>query len=82
VEIPLVGRAVGNVLIGGRSIDQATLIRFYVLRVFILPEIWTGLFCYHVWRIRKDGGPACADQIDLKLAATASSHPAGQDATR
>jgi quinol-cytochrome oxidoreductase complex cytochrome b subunit len=65
VEIPLIGHAIGNVLIGGRSIDQATLIRFYVLHVFILPEIWIVLFCYHVWRIRKDGGLACADQIEL-----------------
>src|SRR5512136_2064932 len=65
VEIPVVGRAIGNVLIGGRSIDQATLIRFYVLHVFILPAIWAVLFCYHVWRIRKDGGLACADQAEL-----------------
>jgi quinol-cytochrome oxidoreductase complex cytochrome b subunit len=81
VEIPLVGRAIGNVLIGGRSIDQATLIRFYVLHVFILPEIWTVLFCYHVWRIRKDGGLACGDHIELKLASSPGPQPAGQDAT-
>jgi cytochrome b-561 len=65
LAIPLIGRAIGNLLVGGRSIDQATLIRFYVLHVFILPAMWTALFCYHVWRIRKDGGLACADQIEL-----------------
>ncbi|MGE5359256.1 MAG: cytochrome b [Bacteroidales bacterium] len=71
VEIPLLGRAIGHVLVGGRTIDQATLIRFYVLHVFILPAMWTALFCYHVWRIRKDGGLACADQIELAPPAAA-----------
>jgi cytochrome b-561 len=82
VEIPLVGRAIGEVLIGGRSIDQATLIRFYVLHVFILPAIWTVLFCYHVWRIRKDGGLACADQIDLVAASPAAPRAAARDSIR
>jgi quinol-cytochrome oxidoreductase complex cytochrome b subunit len=71
VGIPIAGRAVGDMLIGGRAIGQATLIRFYVLHVFILPAIWLVLFCYHVWRIRKDGGLACADRIEL----TASEPP-------
>jgi cytochrome b-561 len=82
VEIPLIGGAIGEVLIGGRSIDQATLIRFYVLHVFILPAIWTVLFCYHVWRIRKDGGLACADQIDLMAASVAAPPAVAPDSTR
>jgi len=82
LEIPLIGRAIGEILIGGRSIDQATLIRFYVLHVFILPAIWTVLFCYHVWRIRKDGGLACADQIDLMAASPAARRAVARDSIR
>jgi len=82
VEIPLIGGAIGEVLIGGRSIDQATLIRFYVLHVFVLPSIWTVLFCYHVWRIRKDGGLACADQIDLMAASPAAPQAVAPNPTR
>ncbi len=49
-------------MLGGRAIDQPTLIRFYVLHVLVLPGALGGLFLYHMWRIRKDGGLACADR--------------------
>lgn len=63
--IPLVGAKVRELLIGGRNIDQATLIRFYVLHVLVLPGGLFGLFAYHMWRIRKDGGLASADRIAI-----------------
>ncbi len=60
-SIPAIGPAVREMLIGGRNIDQATLIRFYVLHVVFLPGLLGVLFAYHMWRVRKDGGLARAD---------------------
>jgi len=59
--VPLVGPQIRELLLGGRNIDQATLIRFYVLHVIVLPGGLGVLFAYHMWRIRKDGGLASAD---------------------
>jgi quinol-cytochrome oxidoreductase complex cytochrome b subunit len=61
-SIPWIGPQVRELLIGGRSIDQATLIRFYVLHVILLPGLLGALFAYHMWRIRKDGGLARVDR--------------------
>ena len=55
-SIPAIGPTVRELLIGGRTIEQATLIRFYVLHVVILPLGLGVLFAYHMWRVRKDGG--------------------------
>ncbi len=60
-SIPAIGPTVRELLIGGRTIEQATLIRFYVLHVVILPLGLGGLFAYHMWRVRKDGGLARAE---------------------
>jgi quinol-cytochrome oxidoreductase complex cytochrome b subunit len=72
-SIPLVGPAVRELLLGGRAIDQPTLIRFYVLHVLVLPGALGLLFAYHMWRVRKDGGLARADRAALldRPAATA-----------
>ena len=60
-SIPMIGPDVRELLIGGRTIEQATLIRFYVLHVVVLPGLLGVLFAYHMWRVRKDGGLARAD---------------------
>ena len=60
-SIPAIGPSVRELLIGGRNIDQPTLIRFYVLHVVFLPGLLGVLFAYHMWRVRKDGGLARAD---------------------
>lgn len=62
-SVPFVGPRLRELLIGGRSIDQATLIRFYVLHVLVLPAGLFALFAYHMWRVRKDGGLACVDTL-------------------
>ena len=62
---PLVGDKMRFFLLGGNTIDQNTLIRFYVLHCFFLPLGVLLLFSYHMWRVRKDGGLACADQLAL-----------------
>ncbi len=61
-SVPVIGPTIRELLIGGRAIDQPTLIRFYVLHVLFLPMIVGFLFAYHMWRVRKDGGLARADR--------------------
>ena len=63
---PLVGKWIRFVLLGGSDIDQGALIRFYVLHVFFLPTLVFLLFCWHMWRIRKDGGLAVVDHEVLQ----------------
>jgi quinol-cytochrome oxidoreductase complex cytochrome b subunit len=61
-SVPLAGPRLRELMIGGRTIEQATLIRFYVLHVIFLPGLLGGLFAYHMWRVRKDGGLARVDR--------------------
>lgn len=63
--IPLVGPKIRELMLGGRMIEQPTLIRFYVLHIIALPGLLGILFVYHMWRIRKDGGLARADREAL-----------------
>ncbi len=62
-SIPWIGPQVRELMIGGRNIDQPTLIRFYALHVIFLPAALGALFAYHMWRVRKDGGLARADRV-------------------
>jgi cytochrome b-561 len=62
---PVVGVWIRFVLLGGHEIEQNALIRFYVLHCFFLPAAVLVLFSYHMWRIRKDGGLACVDNLVL-----------------
>jgi quinol-cytochrome oxidoreductase complex cytochrome b subunit len=73
-SIPVVGPTIRELLLGGRTIDQPTLIRFYVLHVIVLPGFLGLLFAYHMWRVRKDGGLARADR-SARLAAPAAAPP-------
>ena len=65
-SIPWIGPEIRRLLIGGRTIEQPTLIRFYVMHVIALPAFLGVLFAYHMWRIRKDGGLARADAAALR----------------
>jgi len=62
---PVIGEKIRFFLLGGNSIDQNALIRFYVLHVFFLPMVVVFLFVWHMWRIRKDGGLAIVDHEAL-----------------
>jgi quinol-cytochrome oxidoreductase complex cytochrome b subunit len=64
-SIPFAGPTIRELLIGGRTIEQPTLIRFYVLHILVLPAALGALFAYHMWRVRKDGGLARADREAL-----------------
>ena len=61
---PLVGKDIQYLLMGGTSVGQEALLRFYVLHVALLPAVLALVVAIHFWRIRKDGGlsrPADAD---------------------
>jgi quinol-cytochrome oxidoreductase complex cytochrome b subunit len=53
---PIVGGQLKELLLGGHTVGEAALIRFYVLHVAVLPSIMILLTIVHFWRIRKDGG--------------------------
>lgn len=75
--MPLVGEDVRLWLLGGSSVGQATLLRFYALHVAVLPALLAGFAAFHLWRIRKDGGLAAADRvIDAARAEAAAAPPA------
>lgn len=52
--VPLMGDAIKEVLIGGEEVGAATLIRFYVLHIAVLPLALTFALVIHLWRWRKD----------------------------
>lgn len=54
--VPVVGKSIRFLLLGGNNIGEYTLVRFYVLHCMILPLVMTALISLHFWRIRKDGG--------------------------
>jgi quinol-cytochrome oxidoreductase complex cytochrome b subunit len=61
-SIPWLGPSIRELMIGGRTIEQPTLIRFYSLHNILLPAALGVLFIYHMWRVRKDGGLASSDR--------------------
>jgi len=69
---PVVGEPLRFLLLGGHTIDQSALLRFYVLHCFFLPLAVLLLFSYHMWRIRKDGGLACVDQLAISQKAVSA----------
>jgi len=66
-EAPIVGNWIYFLLLGGNMIGQETLIRFYVLHVFIIPVFVLIAVAYHMWRIRKDGGLAAMERLGDSL---------------
>ena len=56
--VPLVhsGNDARFLLLAGRFVGEATLLRFYVLHCVFIPVVVVVLISVHFWRIRKDGG--------------------------
>ena len=52
--VPLIGDQVREVLLGGQEVGEATLLRFYVLHVAVLPAALVMVLMVHLWRWRKD----------------------------
>ena len=53
---PLVGGKLRELLLGGHTVGEAALLRFYVLHVAVLPSLVILFTIVHFWRVRKDGG--------------------------
>jgi cytochrome b6 len=54
--MPLIGRRVRFVSLGGNLVGENALLRFYVLHCVVLPLIAIVLVAVHFWRVQKDGG--------------------------
>ena len=52
---PGVGNVMRDFLLGGETIGQAALLRFYVIHVAVLTLAFGLLIAVHIWRVRKDG---------------------------
>ncbi len=71
---PVVGEKMKFLLLGGNTVGQSALLRFYVLHVMVLPGAALVLIAIHLWRVRKDGGLArppepATSQQELPVAA-------------
>jgi quinol-cytochrome oxidoreductase complex cytochrome b subunit len=62
-EFPILGKGIRFILLGGNTLGQSSLLRFYVLHNFFLPALLIIFFALHMWRIRKDGGLVCMDRL-------------------
>ena len=52
--VPFIGEDTQGLLLGGPAVGSATLLRFYVLHVAVLPSIMIFVLMIHLWRWRKD----------------------------
>ena len=53
--VPFFGDEISRLLLGGPQVSSATLLRFYVLHVALLPGVLIMILAVHLWRWRKDG---------------------------
>ena len=54
--VPILGRPIRFLLLGGNIVGENALLRFYVLHCVVLPLAAMGLIAVHFWRVQKDGG--------------------------
>lgn len=53
--VPVLGGWLRKLLLGGVTIGQSALLRFYVLHVAVLTAMFGVVLSVHLWRVRKDG---------------------------
>jgi quinol-cytochrome oxidoreductase complex cytochrome b subunit len=53
--VPILGRELQNLILGGPDLGEASLLRIYVLHCLVCPGTSFALIAYHFWRIRIDG---------------------------
>jgi quinol-cytochrome oxidoreductase complex cytochrome b subunit len=53
---PVIGEYSNFLLLGGHTLDENTLVRFYVIHCVVLPLVMCVFVGVHMWRVRKDGG--------------------------
>ncbi len=61
------GGFVKGLLIGGETVGQAALSRFFMLHVIFLPLTFLVLTSWHIWRIRKDGGISRPENAEVQF---------------
>ena len=71
---PVVGPEIKYLLLGGNTVGQEALTRFYALHVIVLPAVAALMVAVHLFRVRKDGGLSRPDEP----AEDAASIPLGQ----
>ena len=54
--VPLMGKQIRFLMLGGNEVNANALLRFYVLHCVGLPLGIAVLMAVHFWRVRKDGG--------------------------
>jgi quinol-cytochrome oxidoreductase complex cytochrome b subunit len=54
--VPIIGNGLRFVALGGHTVGENALLRFYVLHVVILPLLAFFFIGMHIWRVQKDGG--------------------------
>src|SRR5271165_6264553 len=54
--VPVLGKNLRFLMLGGNTVNANALLRFYVLHCVILPLAAAFFIAIHFWRIRKDGG--------------------------
>jgi quinol-cytochrome oxidoreductase complex cytochrome b subunit len=52
--VPFIGDQIRELMLGGPTVGSATLLRFYVLHVAVLPSMLLLVLMFHLWRWRKD----------------------------
>jgi quinol-cytochrome oxidoreductase complex cytochrome b subunit len=78
--VPLLGDHARQILLGGPEVGGATLLRFYVLHIYLLPSLVVVLLGVHIWRVRKDGF-AIADREPESAAKPSEPDPTPEEVT-
>jgi cytochrome b6 len=64
--MPILGKEVRFLLLGGNLVGENALLRFYVLHCVVLPLMMLVVIAVHFWRIQKDGGLTVREEDDRK----------------
>lgn len=55
-QVPGIGPALKDALLGGSEIGSASTVNFYALHVAVTPFVMVGLLTWHFWWVRTSGG--------------------------
>ena len=64
--IPFVGEGLANLLRGGETVNNNTLLNFYTFHTALLPLFLVVFMVIHFWLVRKAGGVTVADKSNQK----------------
>ena len=80
--VPLAGGALLRAARGGADVGAATLSRFFVLHVAVLPLATLFLLSFHFWLVRKAGGVVLPDDVGDGASPRGPLVPTSPDLTR